>query len=153
MAKLELTTESIKDLMLSFSRCGLTGMELEDEGFRLSFSKEQIVVEAAAAQQPSAAAVSPVSVPSAPVAEEQQPVHSGTPVVSPIVGTFYAAPSPEKPPFVTVGSQVKKGDVLFIIESMKLMNEIASEVDGTVKEICVQNGEAVEYGQPILYIG
>ncbi len=151
MAKLELTTESIKDLMLSFSRCGLTGMELEDEGFRLSFSKEQIVVEAAP-QQPVAAAPSAV-VPAAPAVEEEAPSHTGTPVVSPIVGTFYAASSPEKPPFVTVGSQVKKGDVLFIIESMKLMNEIASEVDGTVREICVQNGEAVEYGQPILYIG
>ena len=151
MAKLELTTESIKDLMLSFSRCGLTGMELEDEGFRLSFSKEQIVVEAAP-QQPVVAAPSAV-VPAAPAVEEEAPSHMGTPVVSPIVGTFYAASSPEKPPFVTVGSQVKKGDVLFIIESMKLMNEIASEVDGTVREICVQNGEAVEYGQPILYIG
>lgn len=149
MAKLELTTESIKDLMLSFSRCGLTGMKIEDEGFKLSFSKEQTVVEAA----PQQVVVAAPTV-SAPVStEEEAPAHVGTPVVSPIVGTFYAASSPEKPPFVTVGSQVKKGDVLFIIESMKLMNEIASEVDGTVQEICVKNGEAVEYGQPIMYIG
>lgn len=151
MAKLELTTESIKDLMLSFSRCGLTGMELEDEGFKLSFSKEQTVVEAAPQQVVASAAVAAVST-SAP-AEESEPAHIGIPVTSPIVGTFYAASSPEKPPFVTVGSQVKKGDVLFIIESMKLMNEITSEVDGTVREITAQNGEAVEYGQPIMYIG
>ncbi len=153
MAKLELTTESIKDLMLSFSRCGLTGLEIEDEGFKLSFSKEQTVVEVAP-QQPVVAAVPSVAPAApAPAVEEQAPTHTGTPVVSPIVGTFYAAASPEKPPFVTVGSQVKKGDVLFIIESMKLMNEITSEVDGTVQEICVQNGEAVEYSQPIMYIG
>lgn len=151
MAKLELTTESIKDLMLSFSRCGLTGMELEDEGFKLSFSREQTVVEAAPQQVVASAAVAAVST-SVP-AEESEPAHIGTPVTSPIVGTFYAASSPEKPPFVTVGSQVKKGDVLFIIESMKLMNEITSEVDGTVREIAAQNGEAVEYGQPVMYIG
>ena len=73
-------------------------------------------------------------------------------VKSPIVGTFYAAPSPDKAPYVTAGKQVKKGDVLFIIESMKLMNEIQSEYDGTVKKILVQDGQGVEYGQPILII-
>jgi len=71
---------------------------------------------------------------------------------SPIVGTFYAAPSPEKPPFVTVGKQVSKGDVLFIIESMKLMNEVTSEYDGVVAEIFVEDGETVEFGQPIMRI-
>ena len=151
MARMELTTESIKDLMLSFSRCGLTGLEIEDEGFKLSFSKEQTIAEAAPQQVVASAAVAAVST-YAP-AEEEEPTHTGTPVTSPIVGTFYTASSPEKPPFVTVGSQVKKGDVLFIIESMKLMNEITSEFDGTVREICAQNGEAVEYGQPIMYIG
>lgn len=77
---------------------------------------------------------------------------SGNVVKSPIVGTFYAAASPEKPPFVTVGQQVKKGDVLMIIESMKLMNEVQSEFDGTVAEILVGNGEAVEFDQPIMII-
>lgn len=71
---------------------------------------------------------------------------------SPIVGTFYAAPSPEKPPFVTVGKQVSKGDVLFIIESMKLMNEVTSEYDGVVAEIFVEDGDTVEFGQPIMRI-
>ena len=71
---------------------------------------------------------------------------------SPIVGTFYAAPSPDKPPFVTVGTQVSKGDVLFIIESMKLMNEVTSEYDGVVAEIFVEDGETVEFGQPIMRI-
>lgn len=80
------------------------------------------------------------------------PQVSGNVVKSPIVGTFYAAASPEKPPFVTVGQQVKKGDVLMIIESMKLMNEVQSEFDGTVAEILVNNGEAVEFDQPIMVI-
>lgn len=80
------------------------------------------------------------------------PQVSGNVVKSPIVGTFYAAASPEKPPFVTVGQQVKKGDVLMIIESMKLMNEVQSEFDGTVAEILVKNGEAVEFDQPIMVI-
>ena len=77
---------------------------------------------------------------------------SGNVVKSPIVGTFYAAASHEKPTFVTVGQQVKKGDVLMIIESMKLMNEVQSEFDGTVAEILVKNGEAVELDQPIMII-
>lgn len=77
---------------------------------------------------------------------------SGNVVRSPIVGTFYAAPSPDKPPFVKVGDSVKKGDVIMIIESMKLMNEIKSEFDGIVKEILVSDGQAVEYDQPIMII-
>lgn len=100
--------------------------------------------------------------PSAPTAQaapaqtaekaEEAPVISGNIVKSPIVGTFYAAPSPDKPPFVKVGSSVKKGDVIMIIESMKLMNEVKSEFDGVVKEILVSDGQAVEYDQPIMII-
>ena len=77
---------------------------------------------------------------------------NGNEITSPIVGTFYAAPSPDKPPYVTVGKQVHKGDVLFIIESMKLMNEVMSEYDGVVAEIMVEDGMTVEFGQPIMRI-
>ncbi len=77
---------------------------------------------------------------------------SGKLVKSPIVGTFYAAPSPDKPPFVRVGDEVKKGDVIMIIESMKLMNEIQSEYDGIVDKILVSDGQAVEYDQPVMVI-
>ncbi len=76
----------------------------------------------------------------------------GNVVRCPIVGTFYASPSPDKPPFVNVGDRVSKGDVLMIIESMKLMNEIQSEFDGVVQSILVSNGQAVEYDQPIMII-
>ncbi len=73
-------------------------------------------------------------------------------VKSPIVGTFYRAPAPGAKPFVDVGSRVKKGDVLCIIEAMKIMNEIKSDVNGIVEEILVENGQPVEYGQPLFKI-
>lgn len=95
---------------------------------------------------PVAAAAAPLA--AAPVAAAP----AGKFVKAPIVGTFYAASAPDQPPFVKVGDQIKKGDVLFIIESMKLMNEVQSEIEGTVAEILVGNGEAVEYDQPILRV-
>lgn len=98
------------------------------------------------------AAVQAGSAQSAQAVQAAAPAVSGNVVKSPIVGTFYAASAPDKPPFVTVGQQVKKGDVIMIIESMKLMNEVQSEFDGTVAEILVKNGEAVEFDQPIMII-
>ncbi|NTU96199.1 MAG: acetyl-CoA carboxylase biotin carboxyl carrier protein [Chlorobiaceae bacterium] len=73
-------------------------------------------------------------------------------VCSPIVGTFYQAASPDSPPFVSINDTVKKGDVLCIIEAMKLMNEIEAEISGTIVEILVENGQAVEYDQPLFRI-
>lgn len=87
----------------------------------------------------------------APAAKSEAAVE-GNIVKSPIVGTFYSAPSPDKAPFVKVGDKVNKGDVIMIIESMKLMNEIQSDFDGVVAEILVENGEAVEFDQPIMII-
>lgn len=86
------------------------------------------------------------------VSAEAPQQSSGNVVKSPIVGTFYAAPAPDKAPFVRIGDTVKKGDVIMIIESMKLMNEIQSEFDGTVKEILVSDGQAVEFEQPVMII-
>ncbi len=76
----------------------------------------------------------------------------GNIIKAPIIGTFYSSPSPDKPAFVSEGQKVKKGDVLFIIESMKLMNEIQSDFDGTVKKILVSNAEGIEYDQPLMII-
>ncbi|MCL2013774.1 MAG: acetyl-CoA carboxylase biotin carboxyl carrier protein [Oscillospiraceae bacterium] len=78
--------------------------------------------------------------------------HTGNIVTSPTIGTFYTAPAPDKPSFAPVGTKVKKGDVLFIIESMKLMNEIKSEFDGTVVKVLANNGELIEYGQEVMII-
>lgn len=86
------------------------------------------------------------------VASAKEEAPAGNIVKAPIVGTFYASPTPDNPPYVKVGDTVKKGDVLFIIESMKLMNEVTSDFDGVLEEILVSNGEAVEYDQPIMRI-
>ena len=83
---------------------------------------------------------------------EATAVSSGKEITSPMVGVFYAAPSPDDDPYVTVGSKVKKGDVLCIIEAMKLMNEITAEQDGEITEVCVANEQVVEYGQPLFKI-
>ena len=99
---------------------------------------------------PAAAAPAATPTPAAPAAPE--PV-SGTYVKSPMVGTFYRSPSPGANPFVEVGQTVQPGDTLCIIDAMKLLNEIEAEVAGTVKECLVENGQAVEYGQPLFLIG
>jgi acetyl-CoA carboxylase biotin carboxyl carrier protein len=81
-----------------------------------------------------------------------KPAETGAIITSPFVGTFYRAPSPEAPPFVDVGQNVRKGQVVCIVEAMKLMNEIESEFDGKLLEILVKNAEHVEYGQPLFRI-
>ena len=86
------------------------------------------------------------------VQESAAPAASGKFIKSPIIGTFYAAAAPGKPPFVSVGDKITKGSVVCIVESMKLMNEITSEFDGTVAEILVNDGEAVEFDQPLIRI-
>ncbi len=113
-------------------------------------------IQAVAHPAPVAAAI-PVlaSVPapaSAAKADAKAADKPGTMVSSPFVGTFYRAPSPESPPFVELGAKVKKGQTLCIVEAMKLMNEIESEVDGTVDEIFVQNATPVEFGEPLFRI-
>ena len=109
----------------------------------------QPVVQAAApvAAAPSVAAVDAASAAPAVVQE------AGTPVKSPMVGTFYAASAPGAAPYVSVGTAVKKGQTLCIIEAMKLLNEIEAETDGVIKQILVENAEPVEYGQTLFIIG
>ncbi|MBC8720217.1 acetyl-CoA carboxylase biotin carboxyl carrier protein [Paraburkholderia sp. 31.1] len=94
------------------------------------------------------APAAPAGAPAAPAAAPQ-----GHVVTSPMVGTFYRAPSPGADPFVQVGDTVKEGQTICIIEAMKLLNEIESDKSGVVKEILVENGQAVEYGQPLFVVG
>ncbi len=96
-----------------------------------------------------AAVPTPVAAAPAPAAQEEK----GQLVKSPLVGTFYNAPSPDSPAYVKVGDTVKKGQILGIIEAMKLMNEIESDYDGVVTEILIKNEETVEFGQPLFRIG
>ena len=102
----------------------------------------------AAAPVPASSAAAPV----APPAEAAPAAPTGHVVKSPMVGTFYRAGNPNSPPFVDVGQQVKEGDTLCIVEAMKLMNEIEADKSGVVKQVLVENGQPVEYGQPLFVI-
>ncbi len=108
-------------------------------------------VAAPAAAQPAAApAVAPTA---APVTAEAPKGQEGHVVKAPMVGTFYRSPSPDAKPFVEVGQSVKEGDTICIIEAMKLMNEIEADASGVIKAILVENGQPVEYGQPLFILG
>jgi acetyl-CoA carboxylase biotin carboxyl carrier protein len=165
-----LTFEQIKELIGLVAENRLQGLELERSGFRLKIDgqRAQQAVAVAVPAEAGAAMVSaapPVSIP-APAAAPQAAASPAAPaaappagpppgthvLTSPIVGTFYRSPSPDAGPFVEVGSRVKKGQVLCIIEAMKLMNEIESDVDGTIAEIYPQNAQAVEFGEPLFAI-
>jgi len=104
-----------------------------------------------AAPVPAAPAQAPAAAPASPAAAEPAAI-SGHIVKSPMVGTFYTASSPEAKPFVQVGSVVNEGDTICIIEAMKILNEIEADKSGTVTRIMVDNGQAVEYGQPLFII-
>lgn len=122
---------------------------------KIKVSTEDVDIIIEGKQAAPVASVAPVAVAApaaAPAAVPEAASVSGNIVTSPIVGTFYAAPSPDKPPFVKVGDTVNAGDVVCIIESMKLMNEINCEFSGRVAEIYVNNGEPVEFGQKIMRI-
>ena len=102
-----------------------------------------------------AASTAAATTPAAPVAatSAEAPVVSGHVVKSPMVGTFYRSSAPGAAPFVEIGSVVKEGDTLCIIEAMKLLNEIDADASGTIRQVLVENGQAVEFGQPLFIIG
>ena len=130
---------NILELIHAVSDSDLTEFNLQDDTLNISMSKEKTIVQQMAVHVESVNAVN-------------DEVQTGSVVKSPLVGTYYAASSPENPPFVKVGDKVSKGQVLGIVEAMKLMNEIESEFDGTVKEILVENEQMVEFGQPMFVI-
>lgn len=145
-----LTFEQIKELIELVADRGLQGLEVERSGFRLKVDGQslapQVVYAAAPAAEPVLAAAP------GPAPEKTGPPPGSHIITSPIVGTFYRAPSPDASPFVEVGSRVKKGQVLCIIEAMKLMNEIESDVDGEILEIYPQNAQPVEFGEPLFAV-
>jgi len=105
----------------------------------------------AAAPQP-AIAPPPAAMPAAPAAEPAKPVIDGTVIESPMVGTYYTSPSPGAPAFVKVGQTIKPGDTICIVEAMKILNQIESEVSGVVKELLVEDGQPVEFGEPLMIV-
>ena len=137
----------IKALIALMGDASLSEIEVEDGKRRIRIRRETAAFSAAPAPKEPAASES-----AAPVESETVPGKAQHYVTSPIVGTFYTAPSPNANPYVEVGDLVKKGQVLCIVEAMKLMNEIESDVDGRVVKICVEDGAAVEYGEPLMAI-
>jgi acetyl-CoA carboxylase biotin carboxyl carrier protein len=149
--------EELRELIDLLRENGLAELELENEGFRVRLRRESAAPEPAS----HAAAPPPAPAPASPTA----PAHPGTQattaaakdqdlhiISSPIVGTFYRSPSPTADAFVKIGSNVEPESVVCIIEAMKLMNEIQAEATGEVVKIYVENGQPVEYGQPLFGI-
>lgn len=166
--------EQVLELVKAVSDSELTEFKYEEDGVKLSLKKtsDKIVQVPAPAAPVAAPVIAPAVMPAAPVPAAAPAAPANTPaeapaaaqetgddmpagnvVKSPLVGTFYAAPAEDAEPFVKVGDSVKEGQVLAIVEAMKLMNEIESDFTGTVKEILVENGQGVEFGQPLFVIG
>ena len=151
--------ENLLTLIKAVSDSELTDFAYEENGTSIHLKKKKETV--VAVGNPSDVPIARLAAAQAAVAQDSvsaETVQSagsepeGMIVKSPLVGTFYAAPSEDADPFVSVGDQVKKGQTLAIVEAMKLMNEIESDFDGKVAEIYVENGQAVEYGQPLFQI-
>lgn len=149
--------EQLLQLIDHVSDSKVTSFQYEGGDLKLSMECGQVrTVTAGAADSASGApegnerVVIPAS--GALTEREKQAVPEGNLVKSPLVGTFYAAPSEDGEPFVKIGDKVKKGEILAIVEAMKLMNEIESDFDGEVAEIYVENGASVEYGMPLFRI-
>lgn len=126
----------------------LKSFEVEEGNLKISMKKQKKKLYVTSGD---GAEVSVMEIPEKSPAGEKD-VPEGNQVKAPLVGTFYNAPSPEAEPYVKVGDTVQKGQVLGIIEAMKLMNEIESEYDGTLEEVLIANGQMVEYGQPLFLI-
>lgn len=136
-------------------RSELAEFEFEEEGFKLRLSRNNsdapTQVIHAAAPAPQAAAPQPVATTEEKAAKPVEEVGISV-IKSPMVGTFYRSPSPESPVFTDVGKKVGADTVVCIIEAMKVMNEIQSEISGSITEVLVEDGEAVEYGQPLFKV-
>lgn len=154
----------LKEILRILEAQDITEFELEQDGVKLRVCRSSSApggavaavtshVAPAPAVAPSAGAPAATPPPATPeAAAPTEPAPNGTVVKSPIVGTFYRAPDPNSPPFVSVGDRVKVGQVLCIIEAMKLMNEIEAEVAGEVLKIHTENGQPVQYGDPLFTV-
>ena len=153
--------KDIKQVIDLMKKAELTEFDLEKDGFKLHLSRQgeavapQIIQAAPiAAPAPVAAAAPAAAAPAAANTTPAAPVEEAgiSLIKSPMVGTFYRAPSPESPVFAEIGAKVSAESVVCIIEAMKVMNEIQAEISGTITEVLVENGEAVEYGQPLFKV-
>ena len=145
----------LKTLIDLVSESGVAELEITEGEDRVRIVNRNGAAPVQVHQPVTVAQPMPVPVPApevAPAPAPTAPQQTGTPLTSPMVGTFYRAPSPGADPFVKVGDTVKKGQVVCIIEAMKLLNEGEADMDGTDKEVCVENGQPVEFGQSLFII-
>ncbi|MGF1511554.1 MAG: acetyl-CoA carboxylase biotin carboxyl carrier protein [Myxococcota bacterium] len=140
-----------REIVGVFNASGLAELEYQDSDITLRISRFPGRSSTPAADSSPIDRYDPAP-PVAPAKPPSEPARDLHTVLSPFVGTFYRAPSPEAPPFVDVGQRVIKGQTLCIVEAMKLMNEIPSDVNGSVVEVLVENGEVVQYGDPLFKI-
>lgn len=161
MSAKKIDYDEITKLVSFLEERNLSQFELEVEGFKIKIARSagrSSQVEPAAAVPAATVTPAPTAAPSATAAasldfaKPQEQGHNVHYVTSPMVGTFYRAPDPASEPYVEIGEQVKKSQTLCIIEAMKLMNEIESDVDGEILEIFAENGKSVEYGQRLFSI-
>ena len=146
--------EKMIELIKTVSDSNLTQFQIEEDGFKLSMKTDKQSKVVVQKQESIPKEIQSVAMDEIKPAEQKEIKKAeGNVVKYPLVGTFYSASSPDSAPFVKVGDTVKKGQVLGIVEAMKLMNEIESEFDGVVKEIQIENEQVVEYGQPLFVIG
>lgn len=144
--------KKIKTLAELLDKYSLTELEYTEADTKISLKREAVIQTVAVSN----------NIPQQPIVNDiNEPIAVNDPVFSfgdineikaPLVGVFYSSPSPDSAPYVTVGSKVKKGDILCIVEAMKLMNEIIADDDGEIIDVCVENGQVVEYGQTLFKI-
>ncbi len=146
--------KDLKDLIKLFDKSSITKMVLKEEDFYIKLEKSQEVgYKAPVEVQPSTQIPSQKEPPKEEIPSiESKPSENITTINSPMVGTFYRAPSPDAAPFVNVGDTVKKGQTIAIIEAMKIMNELEAEFDCKILEILVENGQPVEYDMPLFRV-
>jgi len=144
----------IKELIQLFGESELSKVHIKRKDFEIEMEKGAEAAVAMPALEAVAPAPAPISTESAvkQVAEEADNKILGETITSPMVGTLYASPSPDSPPFIKVGERVKRGDVLCILEAMKIMNELEAEYDCQILDILVKDGKAVEYGEPLFVV-
>lgn len=140
--------KQIRELAQIAQENGLSAIEITEGDSHVRLERAAMSAAVPVAPATPAPVAPAVSAP-APAAETNVDFNRTREIKSPMVGVFYAAPSPDAKPFVAVGSKVKKGDVVCIVEAMKLMNEISAEFDGEVVDVCVHNGDVVEFGQTL----
>lgn len=144
----------LRELLAILNQTDIAELSLKSDDFELTIRKgDRSSTQAVITSENSAAMVSAVETAAPQPEPAPAPVDKNwIEIISPMVGTFYRAPAPDEPPFVEMGDTIRRGQTVCIIEAMKLMNELEAEVNGVVKEILVENGQPIEYGQPLMRV-